>query len=445
MRVLREGPVKITRAKVEAAWRQRAKNERLVLSDLECRGLALVVNTSSMAWRFDYKPRGLDPATGKRFHSRSITIGSPSTHSPDEARAEANKHKGQAKAGRDPAAERKAQITASAQRRGRTLKRLLEQYSEVLPTRPKLRGNGTISPRHAAHDLAYVKAAITVMKAGDKAADDVTAADLRGMLRACGSRAATARHYYGALSRFFDWAQDESLIKANPCLLVAKARRPRPVAARENFLSLSQLAQLWKAAAIAKKLKVVHRDYVQFLIAVPCRRDEAASLDWSHLELATGTWSQPGRLTKNRDAHRIYLPALPLDILTRRHDAAGKPTSGLVFPSPRARKSLQTFGDIKDRLEEAAPDLGDWRFHDNRRSFATILGEAGVSETVADAILNHRQSATRSGVLGTYQRAQRWPEQVAAMKVWNNALESAISGAQHPSKVIPLVRGHQHG
>jgi integrase len=89
--------------------------------------------------------------------------------------------------------------------------------------------------------------------------------------------------------------------------------------------------------------------------------------------------------------------------------------------------------------------MGHWRFHDFRRSFATTLGESGVSETVADAILNHRQSATRSGVLGTYQRAQRWPEQVEAMKVWNNALERAISGAQHPSKVIPLLRGHQHG
>ncbi len=443
MRVLREGPVKITRAKVEAAWRQRAKNERLVLSDLECRGLALVINTSSMAWRFDYKPRGLDPATGKRFHSRSITIGSPSTHSPDEARAEANRHKGQAKAGRDPAAERKAQITASAQRRGRTLERLLEQYTKALPTRPKLRGNGTISGRHAAHDLAYVKAAITMMKAGDRAADDITATDLRGMLRACGSHAATARHYYGALSRFFDWAQDEGLVNTNPCLLVPKARRPRPVAAREHFLSLSQLAQLWKAADLAQKLEPVHRDYVQFLIAVPCRRGEAATLDWSHLELDIGIWSQPGQLTKNRDAHRIYLPPLALHILTRRHDTAGKPTSGLVFPSPRAGKSLQTFGDIKDRLEEAALDLGHWRFHDFRRSFATTLGERGVSETVADAILNHRQSATRSGVLGTYQRAQRWPEQVEAMKAWNNILDGIINGGPNPRKVIPL-RNHKH-
>jgi len=48
-------------------------------------------------------------------------------------------------------------------------------------------------------------------------------------------------------------------------------------------------------------------------------------------------------------------------------------------------------------------------------------------EAVADAILNHRQSATRGGVLGVYQLAQRWPEQVAAMKHWGDALLDAIN------------------
>jgi hypothetical protein len=66
------------------------------------------------------------------------------------------------------------------------------------------------------------------------------------------------------------------------------------------------------------------------------------------------------------------------------------------------------------------------RLHDLRRSFATALGEAGVTETIADAILNHKQSATRGGVLGVYQRSARWPEQVAAMQRWGRLLAAAI-------------------
>ncbi len=64
------------------------------------------------------------------------------------------------------------------------------------------------------------------------------------------------------------------------------------------------------------------------------------------------------------------------------------------------------------------PALTGWTWHDFRRSFATALGEAGIPEAVADAVLNHRQSATRGGVLGVYQRASRWPEQVKAMEHW---------------------------
>jgi integrase len=51
--------------------------------------------------------------------------------------------------------------------------------------------------------------------------------------------------------------------------------------------------------------------------------------------------------------------------------------------------------------------VAGWTWHDFRRSFATALGEAGIPEIFAQAVLNHHQSATRGGVLGVYQRASR--------------------------------------
>jgi len=73
-------------------------------------------------------------------------------------------------------------------------------------------------------------------------------------------------------------------------------------------------------------------------------------MDWSHINMAEAIWSQPRHMTKNRDAHRIFLPALAMEILTARHLAAGKPTSGLIFPAPRSGKVVDTFGDIKAAL-----------------------------------------------------------------------------------------------
>jgi integrase len=133
------------------------------------------------------------------------------------------------------------------------------------------------------------------------------------------------------LSRFFDWCQDEGFITLNPCTLVAKARRPRAVAARQHHMAPADSARLWHAAGEAAGLPEVQRDLIRFLIAVPCRRGEAATMDWAHVDLGACQWVQPGAMTKNGDAHRLHLPPLAMAILTDRHRAAGSPRSGLVF------------------------------------------------------------------------------------------------------------------
>lgn len=438
VKVLREGPVKITKSTIEAAWKRRAKDQRLMIGDSLCGGLALVVNPTGMTWRFDYKPRGIDPVTRKRFASRSVTIGSPETHTPDDAREAAGKLKGQAKAGTDPAEERRTAIAAAAERRGRTMERLVEDYEKALPRRTKLRGSGTMSADYVSREIARVKAAMADMKAATRSVADISDRDVRALLRATADQPGAARHRFGALSRFLDWCRDERVIQANPCLAIGKERRPKPLPARQHFLLPDELAVIWKAAERAEGLEQVHRDFLRFLIAVPCRRTEAATLKWSHLDLDAAVWSQPGLLTKNGDPHRLHLHPLALEILRDRHEAAKQPKDGFVFPGPRSGKPVTTFRDMKTELVKAAQQDG-WRFHDFRRSFATALGEAGFAEPVVDAVLNHRQAATRGGVLGVYQRATRWPEQVQAMQVWGEMLAGAIEGRPAGAQVRRLV------
>ena len=121
----------------------------------------------------------------------------------------------------------------------------------------------------------------------------------------------------------------------------------------------------------------------------------------------------------------FFLHPLALTVLRGGHQAAGSPSAGPVFTAPRSGKALTTWHKAKAELDQAAELVG-WRLHDTRRSFVTALAEAGVpAEVVADAILNHRQSATRGGVLGVYQQATRLPEQRAAMDRWGQLLRRA--------------------
>jgi hypothetical protein len=59
MRVTSEGPIKITKNTIEKAWRRRNKEQRPVMRDKDCRGLALIVNATSMTWSYSYRPRGV--------------------------------------------------------------------------------------------------------------------------------------------------------------------------------------------------------------------------------------------------------------------------------------------------------------------------------------------------------------------------------------------------
>jgi integrase len=441
MRVTSEGPIKITKATIDAAWRRRGSGQRVIVRDRECRGLALIVNATSMTWAYSYRPRGVDPATGKRWPNKTVTIGNPASHSADDARTEANRLKGQAAAGTDPAAEKRAKAEEEQRKRGSTLPRLVETYERILPKRPKLRGAGLPSPDYVADELAQLRLALVDMKVRNKPAGDLTVADVRRLLSGAVPGTASIRARFGSLTRFLDWCQDAGHIKANPCALIARSRRPKAPQARAHYLTPAEAARLWKAAERLEE--PVWRDLARFLIAVPCRRGEAARLDWSHVDLPTAEWRQPGRLTKNRDPHRLHLHSLALDVLCeRRKSTDGK---GLVFPAPKSGDVLNTFSDLKSMLtdltegDDGAAVTG-WTWHDMRRSFATALGEAGIPEAVADAVLNHRQSATRGGVLGVYQRASRWPEQVRAMELWGRLLAAAIEGREAGADVLQLPR-----
>lgn len=431
-----EGPMRITKATIEAGWRRRAEGKRLVIRDMECRGLALVVNPTAMAWVYSYKPRGHDPLTGRRFPTKSLTLGGPASHSPEGARTAANRAKEQAKGGTDPAGEKRIKQAADAAKRATTVSRLMHLYAADLPTRPKMRGRGLPSAAYVSTELAHLKAAVACMKTADMPAADVSPTDLRALLKAEARRAAVARHRFGAVSRFLDWCMDEGHVRMNVCAQVGKSKRPKPPAARNRYLTPEQVAVLWNAAEGMRT--AVHRDFARFLLVIPCRRNEAARMEWQHVDLAAAAWSQPDKLTKNGDPHRFHLTVLALDILRARHEAAGGPSKGLVFPGPKSNRPLSTFSAINAELDKLAGMTG-WAWHDLRRSFATALGEAGFSETVADAVLNHRQAATRGGVLGVYQQAERFPERRAAMEAWADALVAAINGEVGLSNVVTLA------
>lgn len=386
-----------------------------LLWDGKVSGLGLrTLASGKQVWLLKY--RGLDGR--QHWHQ----FGEFPAMTPAEARDEGERLRVLVRQGKNPSLDRKAERQAAEARQAAAVNLLAESYAQALPGRPSLRGSGAISAAHAAAEADAVKRAIARMDLEGRPVSEVTATDLLGLLRLEASRPATARMMFSAFGRFMEWCREGKHISTNPCEAVPRAKRPKPPPARRRVVALADLARIWRAAGV---LPAPLGDLARLLVAVPVRRGEAARLAWQDVNLAEGVWTLPGTITKNGDQHSIALPALALRLLRARHKAMGQPTTGLAFPSPRANKPVMAWTAMKAEISTAARFTA-WTWHDFRRSFASLMAERGVAEPVADAVLNHRQSSTRGGVLGVYQHAQRRPEQEAAMRAWGLALAAAI-------------------
>jgi integrase len=312
--------------------------------------------------------------------------------------------------------------------------RAVEDYLLVLPKKER-KGGGLISARWADDQTYYLRRAVDELGI---ASDPIVSVDAKTVRRL--QQSGAYRHMFGAVSRFLDWAVHEELIAANPAASIGRAFRPAAGGKRERTPRLPELALIWEAAERA--LEPVFCDFTRFAVTTAARRGEVATMDWRHVDLKAKVWRRPARLLKNREAHDMPLNALALEILTRRWEAAGRPKEGLVFPGPRSGEAIMGFSKMLADLHRAAPSVERWSLHDLRRSFASVLGEIGQDdEAVIDAVLSHKRSASRPGVIAVYNRSSRLPAQRTAVERWGTLLADALE-RHFPKKAeaIPLAR-----
>ena len=100
----------LTKARVDAAWRRRSGAKEL-LRDHKVRWLHLSIRSQSATWAFEYRLPGLHPETGRRWPTRTLTLGrlTPGFHL-EEARAAALAAKALVVQGIDPLGERNAAL-----------------------------------------------------------------------------------------------------------------------------------------------------------------------------------------------------------------------------------------------------------------------------------------------------------------------------------------------
>jgi len=397
----------------KAIKQQRDMNTRLFLADTDCRGLRLVVNSRSASWTYAYRKRGFDFG-GKRFPMRTLKLGDVVTMTPQEARFEAEQIKALVRDGEDPAAERreKRNERQNASDADRPLNWWLDMY-----VRAEL-GDDT---RHKKYEASHVRLGLAELGVHGQPPASINEDHIKDLLRLHRNRPATARHRFGALSRFLDFLQDRKVIQTNPAQGVSKKRRPKPPAPRSTFYDVDVLSKLWNPN---KPLKDVYLRYLRFLITTPLRAEEAAEITVGQVDLLRMEVSLAAAVTKNNEAF-----VMPLSVLAKQQLQIDlKTPDQRVFQlSNKDGEPMRSWSHFNTSVRKST-GLHNFNLHDLRRTFSTLVAEhSEFSESLIDGLLNHKQSVTRSGAIRHYQMAKHLKRRREVMDWWGAFLQGEVA------------------
>jgi integrase len=261
------------------------------------------------------------------------------------------------------------------------------------------------------------------------------AACLRAIIRTNGEVAALRARV--ALSNLFVWAMREGIAKSNPVINTNKPDEPE---ARDRVLSEGEIAEIWAACRDDDYGRIV-----KLALLTAARRDEVSGMLWDEIAVERATWSIPGDRTKNGRPLVLPLSATALEILknvNRRENRVhvfGAGEGGFSGWS-KAKAALDVrILEARQKKDAKAKAMKDWRFHDLRRTCATIMADKlGVLPHVIEAVLNH-VSGHKAGVAGVYNRALYEREMRDALTRLADYVEAVIDGRD--PKVVPLHGG----
>ena len=393
--------IKLTRKAVSGI---EPSDKPITYYDTEVRGFGLkVLPTGSRAWILEYRPG----AGGRGVNKKRMKLGTPATHSPEEARDEAARTLARVTLGGDPSAAR------SQERASLTLGDVVDAY---------MRDHVT-SKRKAKTETEYkivierhIKPAIGNMRASMVAPADVArmqSAIVRGKRRNGNTGRTIANRALAVLSAAFNWAQGVALVPDghNPTKRVERFKEQR----KERFLTSDELSALGDALVEAETVgipydvdakkpraknapkpenrRTVHGPHavaaIRLLLLTGARKREILDLRWADVDFGRGLLFLGDSKT---GAKSIVLSAVAMEVL-RQIPRVGKfviagASAGTLDEKPRSDLNAPWRAVMKRAGLEGV------RLHDLRHTFASVGVGGGAGLPIIGRLLGHTQAAT---------------------------------------------------
>jgi Arm DNA-binding domain len=268
-----------------------------VTKDNDTPGLALHVTSKRSFWAMTYRPKGINPKTGRRFGGGTRhELGDAMLTTVEDARKAALAAKLLIKHGESPHHKAMAATASAVAQRTilpSTVDEALGAYATALMAR---RQPSEYTRRKSIH---YARKAVGEMKAGPLTLAALEPAMARVMLETMIGSEGERNLVFRGLDRFLTWCVKQGLVERNICDDLDRDEKPRGGQSRDHVPSLEELRAVWNAVENEPQ-----RDLVRLLLLLPLRRDEAAGLAWSEVDLQLKRRPHFGEPSENRPSAR---------------------------------------------------------------------------------------------------------------------------------------------
>jgi len=314
---------------------------------------------------------------------KRLTLGRYPELTVEQARKEAHKLLGHIAVGRNPTAEKKQE----------TLQRttLKQAFDDFVKTRKNLKER-TLYDYKRLMKVAFADWQEKAMTGISK--DMVTKRHSKIGTERGEAYANLSMRFLRALFNFaiaqYEDGSGHSILRENPVMRLTQTRAWYRVDRRQTAIKPHQLSPWYEALMSLKQDQISSQsamvaDYLLFLLFTGLRRQEAATLKWSNIDLDDRSFTLTD--TKNREPLTLPLTDFVFDLLQSRKAAtdseyvfAGNGKAGYLIEPRRQVQKVTELSGVSFTL------------HDLRRTFITVAESIDISACALKRLVNHKMT-----------------------------------------------------
>jgi integrase len=380
-------------------------------ADIVTAGLGIRVTAAGhRAWVFDYR---LKDGSGKQ---RRLTIARFPYLNTAAARKRARKLREEIEAGGDPQGEK------AALRKVPTIAKLAEDYDAeqlALVAAKELRMSTLEGYRRLIR--LYIKPALGSTRVTDLTKQDVKR--LHRKITATGKKV-QANRVVALLSAMMGYAIAEEIRADNPCTKAVDFNKEQP---RTRSLTTDERARI--AVELPKHTNPAGR-VLQFIMVTGCRKSEATHARWADFDLGAKVpvWNRKGPDLKAGRDHTLVLNKVAVQLLNMIREEARSELGEYVFTGSGPKVHIVEIRKTWMAIKMAAK-IEDFRIHDLRHHFASVLASSGASLSLIGVLLAHRSPSSTHRYIHLFKDAQ--------LEATNRAGAVIAADAPEPAADVP--------